>query len=455
MKVLLFIPLLISSVLSAYLTGLNRTFDEAELQVIDLYVSMPSSEVNKLIKLAQVSNADIQSKGAGNIKDFKFENATMIAKWNGKEKSYEKVSFKTGGMYARSFDKVGFNLKLDKKILGRKNIRLRPDPSDRSQIRSKLSCDIANRLGLPSIQATYARLYMNKEFWGLYTLMDAVKPSWIKQTFNPSEEEVTTLFQCKSGGFNFKPSSYKKCVNANDDYPHTSVFEKFVEDINACKTVKDVEKIMDVNIFLKYLAMEWLIGSFDHFLVYGHNFNFYKRESDGKWIVIYYDYDNTFGNGLNPSLWNNKGPNQDGSGGTNQWGGNARGNNPIQYSFADWEMNIPIINVIVHKNQSNFKKIVREILVEAFNPDLLNPHISQLKHFLSPYIKEDTTPGRDGKLPGRINNKGNKHTSSVSNFENNIEGSVKTWISNKFDIACKKYNFNKNDILKESKKFVP
>jgi len=46
---------------------------------------MPSSEVNNLIKYAQVSSGDIQSKGAGKIPDFKFENATMVAKWDGYE----------------------------------------------------------------------------------------------------------------------------------------------------------------------------------------------------------------------------------------------------------------------------------------------------------------------------------------------------------------------------------
>ena len=42
------------------------------------------------------------------------------------------------------------------------------DANDRSFLRSKLCCDMANRMGVPSIQAIYARLYMNNEYWGLY-----------------------------------------------------------------------------------------------------------------------------------------------------------------------------------------------------------------------------------------------------------------------------------------------
>jgi len=313
MKALLFIPLLVTSVLGSFLDGLNRSFDDAEKKIVDLYVSMPTEEVQKLVKAAQMSESQVQMSYGRNGSDFSFPNATMVIQWDGQQNEYETVQFKTGGMYARAYDKVGFNIKLNKKFLGRKNIRIRPDPSDKSKLRSKLCCDIANRLGLPSIQATYARLYMNNEYWGLYTLMDSVKPSWVKNTFNPSEPEITTLFQCKNGGFNFKPGTGKNCINANDDISDNSIFVNFVNDVNTCKTYEEIEKYMDVEVFLKYLIFEWLIGSFDHLLVNGHNFDFYKREDTGKWVVIYYDFDNTFGVGVKASQWSRKGPNQDGS----------------------------------------------------------------------------------------------------------------------------------------------
>ena len=351
-------------------------------------------------------------------------------------------------MYGRSYDKVGYNLKFDKKFLGRKSFKIRPDSGDASKIRSKLCCDIANRIGLPSIQGSYARLYMNGEFWGLYVFMDSIKPSWIKQTFNPSEKEVTTLYQCKTGGFNFKANSAYTCINANDDYQHMSAFNSFVNAANNAKNVSELEKIMDVDIFLKYLAMEWLIGSSDHFMIYGHNFDWYKRETDGKWVVIYYDYDNTFGNGASVSLWANKGLNQDGTGAN-------RGNQPVYYSFADWEKNIPIIKKLVFDNKAKFKQIVHDVLVQGFNPNLLNSRINELKSFLTPYIKEDSTPNRNGSLPGRINRAGSKTSLSVGSFEYNIENSVKSWIKTKFDVACSNYNFSKTDILNQSSKFNP
>jgi len=351
-------------------------------------------------------------------------------------------------MYGRSNDKVGFNLKFDKKFLNRKNFKLRPDPGDSSRLRSKICCDILNRLGVPSVQGTYARLYMNNQYWGLYTLMDSIKTSWIKQTFNPSEKEVTTLIQCKSGGFHLKPNSSYACINANDDYPDMSKFSTFISNVNNAKTVSDIEKYMDVDIFLKHIAFEWLIGSFDHFMIYGHNFNWYRRESDGKWIIIYYDFDNTFGNGISSSLWSSKTSNQDGT-------AFNRNKSYVDFTLADWEKNIPILKKLIFNNKTKFKQIVRDVLVQAFNPDILNPHIDEIKTFLNQYVKEDCTKGSDGKYPGRINKKGTQKTPSFSSFENNIENSLKTWIKNKFNVAISNYSLNKSDILAESAKFVP
>ena len=44
---------------------------------------MPTSQVNNLIRMAQISSYDVQSKGANNIPDFKYEEASIVAKWNG------------------------------------------------------------------------------------------------------------------------------------------------------------------------------------------------------------------------------------------------------------------------------------------------------------------------------------------------------------------------------------
>jgi len=153
---------------------------------------------------------------------------------------------------------------------------------------------------------------------------------------------------------------------------------------------------------------------------------------------------------------NNGGFNFGNGGGWNFGGGNSvdRGSEPIMYTFADWEMNIPILKILVYNNLEQFKSIVREVLVAAFNPAILEPHIEELKKFLLPYIEEDSTVGADGTLPGRINKAGKLRNFTVSDFEDNIETGLKYWIKTKFEVACDNYGFDKDEILKETLSYV-
>jgi len=51
--------------------------------MVDLYVTMPSSKVEKLIEMAQVSLQMVENGNTKNIPDFKYEEAKIVAKWNG------------------------------------------------------------------------------------------------------------------------------------------------------------------------------------------------------------------------------------------------------------------------------------------------------------------------------------------------------------------------------------
>jgi len=51
--------------------------------MIDLYVTMPATEVEKLIQTAQIAENQVANGNAKNNPDFKYEEATMVIKLNG------------------------------------------------------------------------------------------------------------------------------------------------------------------------------------------------------------------------------------------------------------------------------------------------------------------------------------------------------------------------------------
>jgi len=77
---------------SSYLDGLNRTFDEIEQKIVDIYVTMPEEQVSILDKTS--GSTGTQRGGAGGFGgfggfgggfgggEFKYPNATIVMKWD-------------------------------------------------------------------------------------------------------------------------------------------------------------------------------------------------------------------------------------------------------------------------------------------------------------------------------------------------------------------------------------
>ncbi|ORX55514.1 hypothetical protein BCR36DRAFT_468830 [Piromyces finnis] len=342
-----------------------------------------------------------------------------------------------------------FNLKLkgDDLLLGRKHIRVRSDAEDNTHMKSKIAYDLLNKWNIPSIQETYCELYINEEYFGLYFLLDTIKSNWIIKTYNlPTDEEVETLFYCKNTHTRFINGD--ECYNDNDKTAnYTKPFENFIEKIKASESIDDIKKFMNIDLLMKNLAIEFLFGSHDHFILTGHNFYMYQRK-DGIWDMILVDFDSDLGSSLYAYFLYALKINIDEYGYRLKLEDMLRSENRL-------------IDIVYTKDKTAFKKALREIMITGFNPDALFKRIEELKEFIAPYVKKTTTPRPDGRLPGVINFKGsnNHHTyedfEAVSRLENTspVVPSLKSWIKNRFEFACEEYGLDKEEILREAAKF--
>jgi len=432
-----------------YTKSAKRTFNEIEGRVPKLSVEMDPADYKKLVKVAQIDQQNDIVIGcnldASCLEGFETK-VTLTYELDGEKKVFKKVTFKTGGNYGRANDRVGFNMKLkgDDLLFDRKQIHVRPDASDPTHIKSKIAYDLLNNWGIPSVQETYCEFYLNGEYFGLYVLQDAVKGSWIKKTYNlPETEEVETLFYCKKDGVNLAKGDI--CTNQNDNAGnYTEPFEDFLEKVDAAKSVEDLEKFMNVDLLMKNLAIEFLFGSYDHYICQGHNFYLYQKK-DGKWDMIYVDFDNEFGGSLMIFFNFVLGRNIENFGYEVTFEGLTKpGKKLLDAAYYN------------DKGHAHFKKALRELMITGFNPDALNRRIDDLKAFIAPYVKKTTTPREDGRLPGVINLKGSDTTHTMEDFEaqtefeptNPFSPSLKGWIKNRFEFACKEYGFDPKEILK-------
>ncbi|OUM62899.1 hypothetical protein PIROE2DRAFT_10706 [Piromyces sp. E2] len=437
------------------LLGQRAKLFELTDNVISVFkVTLPDEEYKTLVEKCQYADPlldtdwtnynpeqDYEEFKANSAKSepFKTKNATLSVNINGEEKSFNKVTFSLGGSSARSRGRQSFNLKIrgDKDLYGRSQFRLRSDSVEPTTIRSKLACDMHNRLGLVSISANYISLYINDDYMGLYVLMDAPKVSWAKLAYN--DENTTNMYKCKEALNDLSVlNSSTGCINENDEITENPEWIDFLTTLDNAQSAQDIEDIFDVDQFLYEIAYEYLAGSCDHYLFNGHNFNVYKVKG-GKWTMISYDFDVDLGQnvhyvGIYPHSTNST--------------------DYPSYSFDEWiSLKQHLIDILILKDRTRFESILKQFVVKVFNPTILFPHIDEIKNLIRSEKIREKTPDANGNIPGVINKKGNKDYSieqweanseftTVSDNVMNTGYGLKYWILMKYRYVCKAYHID-------------
>ncbi|OUM66697.1 hypothetical protein PIROE2DRAFT_6010 [Piromyces sp. E2] len=354
------------------------------------------------------------------ISEFKTKNATMTFTINGEEKMFKKVTFSLAGKLSRFFSKPGFNIKIrgGNNLYGLTNLKLRSDCVEPSFLRTKLISDMHNRLGLTSVSANYVTLYINNEYMGLYILSDSYKLPWIESVFG--EKEATNLYKCIKTDTDLSLNSKDGCVNENENVTNHTEWINFLKTLDKANTIADLEDIVDVDHFLKEMALEYLLDSWDH-IQNGHNYYMFKPQN-GKWLYLTHDYDLDFGQDYNDP----------------------------KDSYIAGEVGIHIIDVLMSSNITRFDKILVDIVTDVFNPNVLYPRIDELKEFIRPYVELEKKPDANGNYPGRINTAANDFF-TYDEWDSNVEfTSIKTynskafglkyWILGMYRFVCKHYD---------------
>ncbi|ORX49683.1 hypothetical protein BCR36DRAFT_583753 [Piromyces finnis] len=395
---------------------------------------MPPSEFQQFKNL--IGNNNMFSTN-----DFKTKNAQLSFKLdNETTKTFPEVTFSLGGVSSRYYPRQAFNIKIrNDKLYGRKQFRIRSEAREATFLRSKLFCDINNRLGQPdSMSANYVKMSINEEDMGFYVIMDSLKMSYID--IEHDDKDSTNLIQCGELNSDLTTKSLNTCENENDENPDMSGFRQLVTTLDNARTVSQIENILDIKTFMKAVLMDYLTGSWDHYCLYGHNYSMYKPPN-GKWEMVLYDFDATFGQDLSMGLMFN---NPNGIVGSNidTW---------VKAKFEDWHGNKHVVNVILQDKPEIFRECLQEIISNAFNPKLLFPHIDSLKEFIRPYVTEDKE-----KQLGRLNKSSTSYDYTISQWDANSEFThintqfmtmtsqaygLKRWILDKFNFVCTTYDW--------------
>lgn len=262
-------------------------------EVASIYIELPPDQLNLLIGDSLYSDHEF-------LAQFSYQSSNFNL-------SLANVGFRVRGNTSRNAGKKSFNIDFNEFVPGQKfldidNMNLLGNHNDPSQLRAWLSGQILQLAQLPSSRSSYVKLFINSEYKGLYLNNEDIDDEFLQSRF--INDDSGNLYKCIWGadltyqGTN--PLAYSsvyelKTNKTQNDY---SGLIHFLEVLNSSSTNEfpcAIQEVFDVDLYIKTLVYEILIGHWDGYAGNKNNYYLYQRPSNGKFIFIEYDMDNTFG----------------------------------------------------------------------------------------------------------------------------------------------------------------
>lgn len=230
------------------------------------------------------------------------------------------------GYGSRFYKKVSWTMKLDKKFLGRKTIKLRAMANDPTLIREKLTTELFKAVSVPVQEGTYARLIINNDVYGLYTLMDSINKRWMKNYIHgdskaqigfsyklfstPPEGPYSDLkylgddYALYNSGNTYKVDEYEETTIPEGDeaakwkalIDFVKAYDNWVKvygEDQSDKSVDELKKFLNIESILRLLAIETLTLSLDGFWYVMSNSAIYKNPERKNYQILPFDFDQT------------------------------------------------------------------------------------------------------------------------------------------------------------------
>ena len=217
------------------------------------------------------------------------------------------VGIRSRGTGSRSGTKPGLRVDFDKystsqKFLGLKSFVLRNNTQDASNLHEPLAMALFRRMGMPAPREAMTKLYINNDYVGLYTIVEAIDHVFLDRNFGEhggnlyeySYKPTDPAYYFEYRGpdpASYVPQPFKPETNEND--PKAQIFERLAWTINSIADplfATAVAEYMDVVAFLRHVAGEVCVADQDGML--------------GNWgMNNYYAYRSALRPALTPIAW--------------------------------------------------------------------------------------------------------------------------------------------------------
>jgi len=231
------------------------------------------------------------------------------------DKVYQDVGlrYKGNGSYMASARSLKRNLKVDfdhynedQSYLGHEKLNLNSGAADPSKLRESLAYALFHQAGVPSPRTTFAKVTLtvpgkyDKELLGIYTIVEQVDKPFLKQHFTKGKSLL--LKPERMRGLDYLGDDWAKYKDQYNPEREPTVgeanrlieFARLVNTANDEKFNEEIGKYLDLDQFLRFLAVNTLIANMDSLFSTGHNFYIYLDPRTSKFVFLPWDLDLSF-----------------------------------------------------------------------------------------------------------------------------------------------------------------
>ncbi len=228
----------------------------------------------------------------------------------------KQVGFRLKGNTSRNAQRKGFRVDFDEfnssqTFQGLKKFNINGNHNDPSMTREYLSSYAMQQAGVSAPRANPVKLFINGQYMGIRSNSEYVDKGFVNSRFgNKSGNLYKCSWPADLAWLGTDQAKYKEIINPSpqneraydlktnesaDDYTDLVNFINIINNSPNDSFPNRIERIFEVQSYLRALAMEVLCGHWDNYYANKNNYYLYYNTNTKKFSYIPYDMDNTYG----------------------------------------------------------------------------------------------------------------------------------------------------------------
>ena len=298
-------------------------------------------------------------------------------------------------------------------LKGLRKMDLKWFKDDPMYVREVFCYDLFRREGVwTAVRDVYCRFWVKvgdgrELYYGIYGMMEHIDKNYLRIREKEFGSHEGNLWKCRYGA-DLKNTNasigadddhtdyhYELKTNKENGFPAAKAqLQDFIKNLNGLSgTAFDnwIASHMDVDLFLKTMAVNVAVGMWDDYWNNSNNYYLYFNSTDKEnykvWFIPY-DYDNTLGTSLNCGVQSDAGR-----------------QNPLQWGHQSY----PLTNKILQNSKwkNTYVEYLKSICSGSFSASSSMERIREWQERIGPYVSNDT--GEDMSINDRPAPWGNHH----------------------------------------------